>query len=389
MKKIVAFLLFSALVCTLQAQIKVGAERTEAYFPILQNKKVVVCGNQTSMVGNTHLVDTLVKSGIQVTAIFCPEHGFRGEAEAGATIHSSVDSKTGIPIVSLYGSNKKPKITPGSMDIILFDLQDVGCRFYTYISTLHYVMEAAAENGVKVIILDRPNPNGYFVDGPVLEDSYKSFVGMHPIPIVHGMTIGEYGKMINGEHWLNGGIHCDLQTITMEGYDHSMRYSLPIAPSPNLQTDEAIYLYPSLCLFEGTPISIGRGTATPFEIYGHPNLTEGEFYFTPQSIKGISENPPQEGVKCRGVNLTQTARNNLSKSNQFSITYLLEAYRHFPNKPSFFNSNNFFNKLAGNESLKQQIISGKNEAEIRKSWEPALHHFKEIRKQYLLYKDFE
>ena len=309
--------------------------------------------------------------------------------QAGAHISSSVDARTGIPIVSLYGKNKKPNLSQSDINLIIFDIQDVGCRFYTYISTLHYVMEAAAEHKVEVMILDRPNPNGYFVDGPVLDTNYRSFVGMHPIPVVHGMTIGEYGRMINGEGWLAKGIHCKLQIVPMDNYDHNSRYVLPIAPSPNLRTPEAIYLYPSLCLFEGTPISIGRGTNIPFQVYGHPQLTAGDYYFTPSPIKGVSENPPQNGQKCRGYNLSDYATANLQGSNSFSIQYLIEAYKHFPDKAKFFNANLFFDKLAGTNQLRKDIIAGKSEEEIRASWQPKLQKFKEIRQQYLLYPDFE
>ena len=366
--------------------IKMGAERTEVYLPLLSGKRVAICGNQTSVVGNLHLVDTLIAMKVNLVKIFSPEHGFRGEAEAGAHISSSTDQKTGLPIVSLYGSNRKPTAEQmKGFDILIFDIQDVGCRFYTYISTLHYVMESAAEHGVEVLILDRPNPNGYFVDGPVLEMKYKSFVGMHPIPVVHGMTIGEYGKMINGEQWLANKLTCKLTVITMENYDHTKRYSLPIAPSPNLQTDEAIYLYPSLCLFEGTAISLGRGTLLPFQIYGHSSLTAGDYYFTPNPIKGVSENPPLKGLKCRGYNLTAFATENLNKENSFSIAYLLNAYRHFPQGEKFFTNADFFDKLAGNSTLREQITQGMPEEQIRQSWQPALNQFKTTRAKYLLY----
>ncbi|MBR4536697.1 MAG: DUF1343 domain-containing protein [Bacteroidales bacterium] len=389
MKKILTTIFFLASTILTHAQIIVGAERTELYFDQLEGKKIAVCGNQSSKVGSQHLVDTLVASGFNVVTIFCPEHGFRGDAEAGAHISSSVDARTGIPIVSLYGKNKKPNLSQSDINLIIFDIQDVGCRFYTYISTLHYVMEAAAEHKVEVMILDRPNPNGYFVDGPVLDTNYRSFVGMHPIPVVHGMTIGEYGRMINGEGWLAKGIHCKLQIVPMDNYDHNSRYVLPIAPSPNLRTPEAIYLYPSLCLFEGTPISIGRGTNIPFQVYGHPQLTAGDYYFTPSPIKGVSENPPQNGQKCRGYNLSDYATANLQGSNSFSIQYLIEAYKHFPDKAKFFNANLFFDKLAGTNQLRKDIIAGKSEEEIRASWQPKLQKFKEIRQQYLLYPDFE
>jgi len=371
---------------SLYAQIITGAEQTERYLPLLQFKKVAVCLNQTSIIGETHLVDSLIGSHINIVKIFAPEHGFRGEAEAGATIQSFTDSKTGIPIVSLYGKNKKPTQEQlKNVDIILFDIQDVGCRFFTYISTLHYVMEAAAEAKIPLLILDRPNPNGYFVDGPVMEEKFKSFVGMHPVPIVHGMTIGEYAQMINGENWLDNNLICNLQIIECKNYTHISRYSLPIKPSPNLSSDEAIYLYPSLCLFEGTDISVGRGTPTPFQIFGNPNLTIGDFYFTPEPIKGVSENPPQKGKKCRGFDLTSVAKNNLSSNNSVNISYLIHAYNHFPKEMNFFTNSDFFDKLAGNSTLREQIRNGKTEEEIRASWQPALENFKKMRTQYLIY----
>jgi len=368
------------------AQIITGAEQTNRYFTLLQHKRVAVCFNPTSVIGKNHLVDTLLSAHIYIVKIFAPEHGFRGEAEAGAIIQSTTDAKTGIPIVSLYGKNKKPTNEQlKDVDIILFDMQDVGCRFFTYISTLHYVMEAAAAAKVPVLILDRPNPNGFFVDGPVLEEKFKSFVGMHPVPIVHGMTIGEYAQMINGEKWLENNLICDLQIIKCENYTHSSRYSLPINPSPNLGSDEAIYLYPSLCFFEGTDISLGRGTPTPFQIFGHPNLTTGDFYFTPEPIKGVSENPPQKGKKCRGFDLTNEARKNLQENNSINLSYLITAYKHFPKEMKFFTSSDFFDKLAGNSTLRWQIINGKTEEEIRASWQPALDNFKKIRNKYLIY----
>lgn len=372
------------------SQIRTGSERTETYLSKLEGKRVAICGNQTSKIGNTHLVDTLFRLKINIVKVFAPEHGFRGDAEAGAHIESGRDPITSLPVVSLYGNNKKP--TPEQMegiDIIIFDIQDVGCRFYTYISTLHYIMEAAAEHNVTVLILDRPNPNGYFVDGPILEEKYKSFVGMHPIPVVHGMTIGEYAQMINGEKWLTNGAACSLEVITMEGYNHTLRYSLPFYPSPNLKTDESIYLYPTLCLFEGTEISLGRGTEKPFQIYGHPQLLDGDYYFTPIPIKGVSENPPQNGKKCRGYDLTEYAKTHTTTNNSFDIKYLMNAYNHFPNKDQFFLKNNFFDKLAGNSTLRWQIINGRTENEIRASWQKGLNEFKKIRKLYLLYPDFE
>lgn len=393
-KRIVQVILSLLLLCSglfSYAQIRLGSERTEMYLSLLKNKKVAICANQTSLIGKTHLVDTLWKLDIHLVKIFCPEHGFRGEAEAGALISSSSDPKTGLPIVSLYGKNKKP--TPAQLegvDIIVFDIQDVGCRFYTYISTLHYVMEAAAECEVEVLILDRPNPNGYYVAGPVLDTQYASFVGMHQVPIVHGMTLAEYGRMINDEGWLKNGVHCQLSWIPMEDYTHLMRYSLPVAPSPNLRTNEAINLYPSLCLFEGTAISIGRGTATPFQVFGAPELQCGDFYFTPEPIKGVSENPPNKGETCRGLNLTDSAVKNMkSIQNDFTLEYLIQAYTHFSDKNNFFNRSDFFDKLMGNSTVREMIMTGATEQEIVLSWKLELDKFKKVRKQYLLYPDFE
>ena len=367
------------------AQPIVGAALMDEYVPQLEGKRVAVCGNHTSLVGTTHLVDTLLSLGVKVTKIFCPEHGFRGEAEAGANIQSSTDAATGLPIISLYGKNKKPTAEQvKDLDVILFDIQDVGCRFYTYISTLTYVMEAAAENGVSVIILDRPNPNGYFVDGPVLDTAFRSFVGMHPVPVVHGMTIAEYGLMVNGEGWLANGVRCDLSVVKMAYYDHTTRYSLPVAPSPNLQTDEAIYLYPSLCLFEGPCISLGRGTDHPFEMYGAPGLLDGAYTFTPHAIPGVSENPPFKDQVCRGELLASVCID-WDAPGSLDLFFLLNAYQNYPDKANFFLKNNFFDKVAGTDLLRKQIIAGIAEEEIRASWEPGLENFKEIRGKYLLY----
>ncbi len=373
------------------AQFRVGAERMELYLPLIEDKRVAICGNQTSMVKEVHLVDTLLTKNINIVAIFCPEHGFRGEAEAGATISSSTDIKTGIPIYSLYGKNKKPSVAQlTDVELILFDMQDVGCRFYTYISTLHYVMEAAAALRIKVIILDRPNPNGYYVAGPVLQPEFRSFVGMHPVPVVHGMTLAEYGQMINGEGWLENGIQCELYCILVENYTHSHRYSVPIPPSPNLPNDEAINLYPSLCFFEGTSISVGRGTELPFQIFGAPDLRLGNYYFTPQPIKGVAENPPHKGENCRGVNLTNKAKKNLqSIQNDFTLSYLISAYQNSSNVKSFFNRPDFFDKLMGNATVRKMIVQGRSESEIIDSWKEELATFKEIRKKYLLYPDLE
>ena len=370
----------------LEADVRTGAECMERYLPELEGVRVAVCGNQTSVVGTTHLVDTLLSQNVDIVKLFCPEHGFRGQAEAGATIASGKDSLTGLPVVSLYGKNKKPTAEQlQGVDVVLFDLQDVGCRFYTYISTLHYVMEAAAENGVKVMVLDRPNPNGFYVDGPVLEPQYKSFVGMHPVPVVYGMTIGEYARMINGEKWLANGVQCDLEVVTLEGYTHETRYDLPVAPSPNLQTPEAVFLYPSLCFFEGANVSVGRGTDRPFEMYGAPGMRTGDYRFTPHAIPGVSENPPFKGQECRGYDLHDEAVGALRNPGRLNLTYLLTAYESCPDKAAFFLKNNFFDKLAGTAVLRQKILAGATEEEIRASWQPALDDFKSLRAKYLLY----
>ncbi len=368
--------------------LRTGAECMERYLPFLEGKRVAVCGNQTSVVGKTHLVDTLLSRNVNIVKLFCPEHGFRGQAEAGATIASGKDPLTGLPVVSLYGKNKKPTAEQlQNVDIVLFDLQDVGCRFYTYISTLHYVMEAAAENGVNVIVLDRPNPNGFYVDGPVLDPQYKSFVGMHPVPVVYGMTIGEYARMINGEKWLANGVQCDLTVILLEGYTHETRYVLPVAPSPNLQTVEAVYLYPSLCFFEGTNVSVGRGTDHPFEMYGAPGMRAGDYRFTPHAIPGVSENPPFKDVECAGFLLSEIASYGFYKlvPGELDLSYLMTAYQNCPDKTNFFLKNNFFDKLAGTSQLRKQIVAGASDKEIRDSWQPGLDAFKAVRAKYLLY----
>ena len=386
MKRIVLSICVCLLALTSQSQVTVGAECTGQYMPLLEGLRVAVCGNQTSMVGGTHLVDTLLGSGVSVVKIFCPEHGFRGNAEAGAHIASSVDPQTGVQVVSLYGRNRKP--TPEQMadvDVVLFDLQDVGCRFYTYISTLHYVMEAAAESECQVVVLDRPNPNGFYVDGPVLDPKFASFVGMHPVPVVYGMTIGEYARMINGEGWLKGGRKCALTVIELEGYTHATRYKLPVAPSPNLQTPEAVFLYPSLCLFEGTAVSVGRGTPTPFQLYGFPGFTGGNCTFTPVAIKGVSENPPHKERQCSGIDLTAYAQEHLHDAGCLRLEYLLTAYKRFGDKEKFFTNGAFFDKLAGTDLLRKQILQGWDEAEIRASWKEGLDQFKTVREHYLIY----
>jgi uncharacterized protein YbbC (DUF1343 family) len=366
-----------------------GAEQTDKYFPSLKDMNIAVVANQTSMIGETHLVDTLKSSGINIKKVFALEHGFRGEVQAGEIIANDVDEKTGIPIVSLYGGNKKPKPEMlKDIDLIIFDIQDVGARFYTYISSLHYVMEAAAENGKKILVLDRPNPNGHYVDGPILNMKHKSFVGMHPVPIVHGMTIGEYARMINEEGWLKGKKKCDLEVITCKGYDHTTLYELPVKPSPNLVNMASIYLYPSLCLFEGTNVSVGRGTEFPFQVIGFPENPVGEFVFTPRSVTA-AKTPPFMDVECKGYDLREYGKTTMANARKINLEWLIEFYKVHPDKENFFEKNNMFILLSGNTELKEQLVSGAGEEEIRSSWKTGLEEFKLIRKKYLLYPDFE
>jgi len=368
--------------------IKVGAERTDIYYPWIKDKNIAIVSNHTSMIGKTHIVDSLLNAGFHVKKVFCPEHGFRGNAEAGETVGNTVDHKTKLPVISLYGKNKKPKAEDlKDLDVVIFDIQDVGARFYTYISTMHYVMEACAENNKLFIVLDRPNPNGYYVDGPVLEKEFASFIGMHPVPIVHGMTIAEYACMINGEKWLNNGIQCDLKYVSVYNYNHTYYYQLPVRPSPNLPTMEAVYMYPTFCLFEGTCISVGRGTEQPFEVIGHPMIDSTGFSFTPKSISGMSKNPPYEGMVCKGYDFHNYAGNYIKGYGKLYLFPLLELYKQLKNKTEFFNKG--FDRLAGTASLREQIIAGKTEDEIRKSWQIGIDNFKKIRKKYLLYTDFE
>ena len=361
-----------------------AADRPDAYLPLLRGKKVGLVVNQTSILTqkeNIHLVDFLLKEGIKVQKVFVPEHGFRGDADAGELVKSDTDKNTGLPLVSLYGDHKKPAETAlADVDVVIFDLQDVGLRFYTYISTLHYLMEACAENNKSLIIFDRPNPNGDYIDGPILEKEYSSFVGMHPIPVVHGLTVGELAQMINGEGWLKNGVQANIQVIKAENWDHSMAYSLPVKPSPNLPNDIAIRLYPSLCFFEGTDISVGRGTYFPFQVFGAPNKKLGNFTFTPKSIQGMSKNPPHENKLCYGRDLR-----NEPLSHRFTLAYLLEMYEKTGKGAAFFN--NFFNKLAGTDQLQKDIIAGKSEAEIRESWQTGLEAYRQMREKYLLYND--
>ncbi|MBL0286703.1 MAG: DUF1343 domain-containing protein [Bacteroidetes bacterium] len=360
----------------------VGAQNLKSYIGLLKDKKIALVVNQTSTIGNTHLVDSLVKLKVNIVKIFGPEHGFRGTADAGEHIENGKDPKTGIPVISLYGDNKKP--TPSQLadiDLVIFDIQDVGARFYTYISTLHYLMEACGENNKKVLILDRPNPNGHYVDGPVLQNGFESFVGMDKIPVVHGMTIAEYALMLNGEKWLKNGVQCELEIVKCQNYTHQTPYSPPIPPSPNLKDLSAIYLYPSLCFFEGTPISVGRGTDFPFKVFGHPTFEKYSFSFVPTPKVGATS-PLLSGKKCNGVSFLEFSEKDL-RNTGFTLKYLIDAYNNFPDKAVFFND--FFKKLAGNDVLYKQIKEGKTEDEIRKSWQPELDYFKKIRKKYLLY----
>lgn len=368
--------------------IVVGAERIDQYLPFLKGKKVGLVVNQTSSIGNTHLLDTLLQLQINVSCVFAPEHGFRGTADAGEHVKNGIDPKTKTTIISLYGDNKKPKVTQlKNIDVVLFDIQDVGVRFYTYISTLQYVMEACAENKKALIILDRPNPNGHYVDGPVLDTINRSFVGMQAIPIVHGMTIGEYANMLNGEKWLANKLHCNLTVIKCINYDHKTFYNLPIKPSPNLPNMAAIYLYPSLCFFEGTDhVSLGRGTNKPFQIYGSNVFTRKLPYsFTPKPVEGAKK-PPLLDKICYGYDLSKLSLDSLRKQ-KFTLKYVLKAYQMTPDSISFFN--NFFVKLSGTDVLTTQIKSGLNEKVIKASWKEKIIQFKAIRKKYLLYADFE
>ena len=364
-----------------RAKPTLGIERLGLILDSLKGKRVAVVANQTSVLNNVHLVDTLLALKIEVVKVFAPEHGFRGQADAGEKINHSVDEKTGLPLVSLYGNNKKPSTEQlKDVDILLFDIQDVGVRFYTFISTLHYIMEAAAENGKKVIVLDRPNPNAHYIDGPVLEKEFTSFVGMHPVPIVYGMTIGEYAMMINGENWLENGVKCDLSVLPCKNYTHQTTYSLPIAPSPNLKTERAIALYPSLCLFEGTTVSLGRGTDRPFEMYGHPKFPATSFAFTPIPMPG-AKTSTQLNNKCNGYDLSSSAE----RVSKIDLSYLINANKLLADSGIFINQNVFFNRLAGNSVLKDQLHECWTEEEIRATWKNGIDSFKLIRSKYLLY----
>ena len=419
MKPILILLATTLSLCVLAQKstpnsIRVGAERINVYLPLLKGKTVGIFANQTSMVGNTHLVDTLKKSGVNIKVIFGPEHGFRGTADAGEKVGNYIDKQTGIPVVSLYGSKRKPSEEDvKDVDILIFDIQDVGVRFYTFISSLEEFMNAAFEYGKPLLVLDRPNPNGFYVDGPVLETQYKSFIGMQAVPVVYGMTIGEYAMMLSGESWLNEKANTRAEyykraqnsppdtmfhflVIKCENYTHKSNYVLPVKPSPNLPEIQSIYWYPSTCYFEGTVLSEGRGTDKPFQIFGHPSLPKNLYKFTPTARDGARE-PKLKDQLCYGWNISGTPQLVLKKvDNRIQLKYLLDAYKLFPDKENFFikpKSGNldesFFNKLAGNATLMQQIKTGVSENDIRNSWEPQLTSFKKIRKKYLMYPDFE
>lgn len=370
---------------TTSADVKVGAEHTEEYIPLLKGKNVAVVANQTSRVKNTSLVDTLVKLGIKVVKIFAPEHGYYGSEDAGQAVDNNKTPQN-IQVISLYGNHNKPTAEDlNGIDVVVYDIQDVGVRFFTYISTLHLVMEACAENNKPLIVLDRPDPNGYYVDGPVLDTTFKSFSGMDPVPIVYGMTPGEYAQMLNGERWLKNGEQCKLTCITVTGYTHKDLYQLPVKPSPNLPTMTSVYLYPSLALFEGTVISVGRGTGKPFQVIGNP-LLKGPYSFTPQSMPG-AQHPPFEGQKCFGYDLTNFGDIMIKNYQKLYIFWLKGMYKDYPDKANFFNA--YFKNLAGTDLLQKQIEQGMPEDEIRKLWEPGIKTFLAIRKKYLLYKDFQ
>ncbi|HRY33440.1 MAG TPA: DUF1343 domain-containing protein [Bacteroidales bacterium] len=370
------------------SEVKVGASRFDQYLPLIRGRKVALMANHTTLVGRQHLADTLRALGTDIRLIFSPEHGFRGSGEAGEAIADEKDPKTGIQIISLYGNKLKP--SPAHLkgiDLVIFDLQDVGVRFYTYASSMQYLMEACADAGIPLLILDRPNPNGYFIDGPVLDPGYASFVGLNPVPIVHGLTLGEYALMIQGEGWLKKGRNCSLKVIPVHNYRHDYLYQIPVAPSPNLPNMAAVYLYPSLGLFEGTAISVGRGTSKPFQVIGFPGLKDGSVTFTPVAMPGFSMNPPYLDQLCHGFDLKEFSENFVKDSGRLFLYWLTELYRDFPDKKAFFND--YFDTLAGGSGLRKQIKEGLQEEDIRRSWSDDLLKYKKLRKKYLLYPDFE
>ncbi|MGL5682686.1 MAG: exo-beta-N-acetylmuramidase NamZ family protein [Marinifilaceae bacterium] len=377
------FLLITFLQITVIYAQTSGIECWEDYKTLLDNKKVGVVANHTSMINNMHAVDFLLSKSVNVTKLYCPEHGFRGDADAGETIKDGKDARTGLPIISLYGKKKKPQLEDlKGVEVMIFDIQDVGVRFYTYISTLHYIMEACAEAGIPVVVMDRPNPHAHYVDGPVLQSNQRSFVGMHKVPIVYGMTIGEYANMINSEGWLANGIKNNLTVIQIRDWKRNDGYVLPVKPSPNLPDSIAIALYPSTCLFEGTVVSEGRGTYKPFVVFGHPDLKNMPYKFTPISIPGMSKQPKCENKECYGMDLTNDYAD-IKVANRIEIKWLIQAYKNYKGKLPFFTS--FFNKLAGNSSLRQQIEQGMSESDIRADWQEEINNFMQIRAKYLLY----
>lgn len=367
------------------APIRPAAFELEKYLPVLKKQRAALLVNQTSTLGEVHLVDTLLRRGVNIVKIFAPEHGFRGTADAGANIQDGKDAATGLPIKSLYGKNKKPSAADlADVDVIIFDIQDVGARFYTYISSLFYVLEAAGEQGKKVLVLDRPNPNGHYVDGPLLQPGSESFVGIAPVPVVHGLTVGEFARMAVGEGWLAAGVRPELEVVSMPGYTHTLRYELPVPPSPNLPNQRSIYLYPSLCFFEGTAVSVGRGTNKQFQVYGHPQLS-GDYTFTPQPGPG-SKYPKLEGEACRGADFTDLPAASFWQKRSLDLGPLLSAYRSLTDRGvTFFSRPDFFDLLAGGPALRKAIERGDSEAEIRASWEPELERYRRVRAAYLLY----
>lgn len=405
-KIFVVFLLFFQLNCTTSSSsentaaavieaappaypvpVEVGAAQLTAYLPALAGKTVGLVVNHTSTVGDQHLVDILLENDINIKSIFAPEHGFRGTADAGQHLEDGKDPETGLPVVSLYGKNRKPQQSQlEDLDWMIFDIQDVGARFYTYISTMHHVMDVCAEMGIQFMVLDRPNPNGHYVDGPILDPDFKSFVGLDPIPVVHGMTVGEYAKMVNGEGWLTDGRTCKLTVIPCRNYTHSTVYDLPISPSPNLPNMRSIYLYPSTCFFEGTVVSEGRGTNKQFQVYGHPDYPEAAaaFSFTPTPGPG-AKNPKLKGKKCFGYDLTTRTPEAIREEGRLNLSYLIDFYRNFPDKENFFKK--YFDTLAGGTALREQIIAGKSEEEIRAGWQEGLDQYRQTRKKYLLYEE--
>lgn len=368
-------------------EVYVGAQQLLTLQKYILHKRVAVVANQTSMLNNVHLVDTLLKLKIDIRKVMSPEHGFRGKVGDGIQVNDTIDFQTQVKLVSLYGLHKKPdSIDLADVDVVLFDLQDVGVRFYTYISTLQYVMESCASYDKELIVLDRPNPNGFYIDGPVLKSEFSSFIGMSPIPVVHGLTVGEYAQMLNGECWLKDGLQCKLRVLKVNGYDHKMMYQLPVITSPNLPNMSAVYLYPSLCFFEGTLISVGRGTTMPFQLFGHPNMKSYDTLFTPISMPESAPNPLYQGVECKGFNVKDFGLNYMPSMRSINLFWLMESYYELGGSSDFFTS--MFDKLAGTDELRKQILTGKTIEEIKASWKPDLDAYKEMRKKYLLYPDF-